>query len=518
MRIRIVLTQATVLLVTALAAESAVAQPGAGQAKLGLADLIERSEPSCVRLDVTLRDGKAIGSGFIVNDDGWVVTNYHVVAGARQATASFHDGVSAEVEGFLAYAVRRDLAVIKIKTKRKLKALPLADGKPRKGEVAVAIGAPQGLSFTATEGIISAIRDGAELKAFGQDAVGTWLQTSASISPGSSGGPLLNLTGEVMGVNSGGLESAQNLNFAVSAEDIAYVVKVAAKSKLRNLASIEPAPEPRPVPRPTGRQQVVCKLPAERRFAHRFKLGVEEDEFDKVKWLRTEWLPLKHNDARLASCGLRVSVPSRADRPSPGVLWEVGTTARAFAFIGVGARRCQILIDDESIRLSDPEHKGDVGRGGVSEKMGTALRLDGFLKIIMAKKVKARIGMLEYELSDSQLECLRELASRIPLGSTADGEVLVQRYELDEDPTVPESLAKRARAAKERDAAQPGDAPEAQPAQSELEKRAEGRLRLARQFLNLGRKSTARRYLDEIVEKYPGTKAAKEAKKLLEGI
>ena len=122
--------------------------PGALQAQggvksaLGLADLIEKVEPSCVRVDVTTAKGGSIGSGFIVNEAGWVATNHHVVAGGLSATVSFADKTVAPVEGVLAYDKRRDLALIKIKTDRKLKALPLAKEKPRKGENSVAIGAP----------------------------------------------------------------------------------------------------------------------------------------------------------------------------------------------------------------------------------------------------------------------------------------------------------------------------------------------------------------------------------------
>ncbi len=418
--------------------------PVAGQdEKLSLADLIEQTEPSCVRLDVKLRNGQAIGSGFIVNQSAWIVTNYHVIEGAAQITASFADGMKAEVAGFLAYDKKRDVAVLQIKTDRKARPLKLTTKVPRKGESSIAIGAPQGLSFTATEGIISAIRDGKELKEFGNDAVGTWLQTSTPISPGSSGGPLLNMKGEVVGANSGSLPSAQNLNFAISAGDIDLVIKTAERSQLQMLAKLEP-PRTRPTPRPrpsADGEQIVCKLPAERRFKHRYKIGQEEDEFDKVVWLRTPWMPLKHNDPRLATCGLRVGVPYRENNPSPAVIWEVGTTAKSFAFIGIGATRFQLLYDGESAELNNPKHKGDVGRGGVAETLTTLFRLDGFLEVISAKEVKARVGQMQYELTPDQLECLRDLASRLPTGETAEGEILVQRHSADEDPTSPRALA-----------------------------------------------------------------------------
>jgi hypothetical protein len=254
------------------------------------------------------------------------------------------------------------------------------------------------------------------------------------------------MKGEIVGANSATLESGQNLNFAICAEDIALVLKQAASGRLKQLSSMAPlgrVPVRRTRPGNSGTdKQVVCNLPADRRFRHRFKIAKEEDEFDKVAWIRTEWLPLKHNDRRLGSCGLRVGLLYREDSPAPFAMWEVGTTAKSFAFIGPGTRRFQLLIDDESVLVSDPQHKGEIRRGrnglgaGVAETLSTLLRLDDFLEIIMASKVKARVGALEYELSKEQLECLRDLASRLPTGATADGEFLVGRYTKDEDPSI----------------------------------------------------------------------------------
>lgn len=435
--------QWAVVVLAVLAPSSARARGNAGKEKLSLADLIEQAEPSCVRLDMTLRKGKSIGSGFVVNKKGWIVTNYHVVAGAVTGAATFADGTKAPIEGYLAHDERRDVAVVKIKTNRALVPLTLSKTLPRKGETAIAISAPQGLSFTATEGMISAIRKGSELKAFGTEADGTWLQTSTPISPGSSGGPLFNLQGEVVGANAATLQGAQNLNFAISATEIAGVIIVAGNSRVADLAKLDPPPASRAtIPSPGG--TAVRKLPAERRFSHPFRIAKEEDEFDKLAWLRTPWLPLAHNDRRLTSRGLRVGVPYREDNPSPAVIWELGTTSRSFSFIGPGSRRFQLLVDGEPVQLSEPKHKGDVGPGKVSERMTTLLTLEGFLELIMAKEVKARLGKMEYRLTKEQLECLRDLASRLPEGATGEG-LRVERYAVDEDPSVPPALAARFR-------------------------------------------------------------------------
>ena len=329
-----------------------------------LADLIEKAEPSCVRIDVQLKDGgRSIGSGFVVDAvRKWVVTNYHVVADSKAATVSFPDGTKAEVEGWRAHYVDYDLALLQIKTDKRLTALALAPQLPRKGEKTVAIGTPQGLSFTATEGIISAIRDGGELLKFiAPDSVGEkdpkkqlkgkWLQTSTPISPGSSGGPLLDMQGDVVGVNSGSLVSAQNINFAVSCLQIKELVDVARRIRLRELSILTPSAGTWLSDRPSAEEssaEVVVTIPPKKRYRHGFRIESEEDEFDQVTVLRTPWLPVKHANRALTSLGVRVSIVFDKEEVMPLALWEVGATARSFQFLGRDKSRFQILAGEES--------------------------------------------------------------------------------------------------------------------------------------------------------------------------
>jgi S1-C subfamily serine protease len=444
-----------------LGAAGAVAQdkPAEAPGRLRLEDLIEKAEPACVRIDVTLRGGGGIGSGFLVGKADRVVTNYHVVAGATAAKVTFSDGATSEVKGYLAFDKRRDVAVLQLESPRKATPLKMAEKLPRKGESVVAIGSPSGLSFTVTEGIVSATRDGKELKDYGLDAEGTWLQTSTPISPGSSGGPLLNLAGEVVGANSGSLASAQNLNFAICSTDIAKVLVEADRAKLASLDKLDPlpgTPGPGPTPRPgrPGRPDIPSlpvetqhvKLPAERKFTHRYGIAREEDEFDKIVWLRTQWIPLKHNDARLLSCGIRIGVPYREDGPAPAVIWEMGTTSKGFAYTGREGRHFQIAYDGESADAGDPEHKIDLVKGVWNERLTSLIKLEAFVKIVMSKSVKARVGITEYELTPDQLECLRDLASQLPTGSGPG--LTVERMEIEDDPTAPASA--KAKAAREK--------------------------------------------------------------------
>src|SRR5262245_13513253 len=157
-----------------------------------LPSLITRVELSVIRIDVQKADGKSIGSGFIVNREGIAVTNFHVIQGAQRVSAVLHDGTELNVAGVLAADDERDIAILQIDSQRKLKELVLSAELPLKGESVMAVGAPKGLSFSVTDGLVSAVRRGRDLGELGGPQVGTWIQTSTPISPGNSGGPLVN--------------------------------------------------------------------------------------------------------------------------------------------------------------------------------------------------------------------------------------------------------------------------------------------------------------------------------------
>ncbi len=192
-------------------------------AEVTLPDLIARVEPAVVRLEVEGEDGGVLGSGYIVHEDGTAVTNYHVISGAKAATAIFADGTKVAVQGYKLVKPRADIAVIKLNLgDKKIEPIPLAEAIPQKGVDVVGFGAPEGLSFTTSTGIISGIRN-ADVMAeeVGEDLDGTWLQTTCPISHGSSGGPLTDRQGRLVAMNSKVHTTGQNLNFAISAIDIA---------------------------------------------------------------------------------------------------------------------------------------------------------------------------------------------------------------------------------------------------------------------------------------------------------
>ena len=184
--------------------------------------LIALVKPFVVRINVIGQEGPSVGSGFVVNINGTVITNYHVIAGAKNVEVEFANGTKAKGLGYRAVNTKKDIAIIKIEMPASAQAVvPLAEALPGEGAEVMAFGAPLGLSFTSSKGIISALRKEEEMRdPLGADVKGNWLQTDTPISPGDSGGPLVDRYGRVVGMNTMQLTSGQNLNFAVSAQDI----------------------------------------------------------------------------------------------------------------------------------------------------------------------------------------------------------------------------------------------------------------------------------------------------------
>ena len=147
-----------------------------------------------------------LGSGFIVDPSGVIVTCYHVIDGAYPAVVRLLNGASFGDISVLGYDSLRDIAVIKVKGRGLAKARLAGSDDIEVGEPVVAIGNPRGLENTVSDGLLSGVR---EMK--GE----TMLQISAPISPGSSGGPVFNASGQVIGVAAATLEDGQNLNFCV---------------------------------------------------------------------------------------------------------------------------------------------------------------------------------------------------------------------------------------------------------------------------------------------------------------
>jgi S1-C subfamily serine protease len=160
------------------------------------------------------------GSGFVISSDGYIVTNNHVIEDAIDIKANFSDGriEKAELKGT---DPSTDVAVIKIYGSGQ-KALSFADSDSLKvGQIAIAIGNPLGLQHSVTAGVVSAL--GRTLRATNGRLIDDVIQTDAALNPGNSGGPLVNSSGQVIGINTAVIPSAQGLCFAVSSNLTAYV-------------------------------------------------------------------------------------------------------------------------------------------------------------------------------------------------------------------------------------------------------------------------------------------------------
>jgi serine protease Do len=164
------------------------------------------------------RQVSVLGSGMVVHEDGYVITNAHVVKGSEKIKVVFSDG-SEYMAKVISEDESRDLAVLKIPVDKKLPFIHLGRSNDLMiGETVVAIGNPYGYANTVTSGVVSAV--GRDI----QVDKGFWLrgliQTDAPINPGNSGGPLLNINGELIGVNTAVRAEAQNIGFAIPVDTL----------------------------------------------------------------------------------------------------------------------------------------------------------------------------------------------------------------------------------------------------------------------------------------------------------
>ena len=221
--------------------ESAVAAKDEGQSELKPYQ-IEQTYGSAVLFVLVADENKKVfktGSGFVISKDGFAVTNHHVVVDGKYIEMRLPNGKQYPVAHVISYDAPRDLAVVQLETTDPLPVVKMGDSdKVVLGEQAVAIGSPKGMEHTISDGLVSAWRDSG--KGF------KMIQISVPISHGSSGGPLFNMQGEVIGVTSAGLEDGQNLNFAIPINIVKEVLKQQDRILLADLPSSESQKEKQP--------------------------------------------------------------------------------------------------------------------------------------------------------------------------------------------------------------------------------------------------------------------------------
>jgi len=188
-----------------------------------VADVAERVGPAVVRVEAQGPGGRgSAGSGVVIAGDGVVLTNGHVVGGARRIRLGFADSGEAEAE-VLGDAPGTDLALLRARLPIGAPAASLSDSKRlRRGHLVVAIGNPLGFEFTVTAGVVSAL--GRSLRARGGRLMDDVIQTDAALNPGNSGGPLMDGSGRVVGINTAMIGGAQGLCFAVSSNTALFAV------------------------------------------------------------------------------------------------------------------------------------------------------------------------------------------------------------------------------------------------------------------------------------------------------
>jgi S1-C subfamily serine protease len=207
---------------------------------------------------VQVRQEKSLGSGFVIavhGDEAIAATNYHVIEGAKKITIFFpaddHEMKNGlESEGYIEILPTRDLALVHFKLKgKKVAPLKVADKVPEQGDTVYTFGSPVGQRNTIAPGMVSCVRSGQEVadlmdrlgkdtytKGMGYTLDATWIQHTAPMSHGNSGGPLTNDKGEVVGLNTmnfapeGTSAGGQQLNYAISAIHVTELLKNAGKS------------------------------------------------------------------------------------------------------------------------------------------------------------------------------------------------------------------------------------------------------------------------------------------------
>lgn len=190
-------------------------------------NVYEKISPAIVAIEAQVPDGVSAGTGCIVTSDGLILTGSHVVEKSTSIDVTTHNGQTYKAKFVAQMGKNKDLALIKIEPKKPLQVVSFGDSEEvRVGQKVLTIGNPFGFSNTLTQGIISRI-----------DYVKNRFQTDAAINPGCSGGPLLNSTGEVIGISQSIYNPDHNISnigigFAIPSNEAIKFIATVDKSKI----------------------------------------------------------------------------------------------------------------------------------------------------------------------------------------------------------------------------------------------------------------------------------------------
>jgi S1-C subfamily serine protease len=174
--------------------------------------IVARAKPAVVQLEIQTGHGLQSGTGFFISSDGYLVTNAHVIAGAlnqTDITVTANNGTQYSVESLAYLDQEADIAILKLDCHDVAYLQPETDDNVAEGQSVLVIGNPEGLQGTVSNGLVAAIRTNPNL-----------IQITAPISPGSSGSPVLNEAGRVIGVAAQIYRQGQNLNFAIPVAEV----------------------------------------------------------------------------------------------------------------------------------------------------------------------------------------------------------------------------------------------------------------------------------------------------------
>ncbi len=193
-----------------------------------------RDEQSPLGVGDNFRQVNGMGTGVVIDERGYIITNYHVVEGVGRIQVSLADGTTV-VGKLAAHDPKTDLAILKIPTTSPMDVISIGTSSDlMRGEPVIAVGNAYGYDHTVTEGIISALRRPVQVSE--EQKYQGLIQTDASINPGNSGGPLLNIDGEMVGINVAVRVGAQGIGFAIPVDEAMEVAaKLLSAERLRSV-------------------------------------------------------------------------------------------------------------------------------------------------------------------------------------------------------------------------------------------------------------------------------------------
>ncbi|HET6883618.1 MAG TPA: trypsin-like peptidase domain-containing protein [Pirellulales bacterium] len=458
--------------------------------------LVGRIEPSVVVVQVKLEKSSGIGSGFPLDDKGTIVTNYHVIEGAKSATIKFGQK-TAEIEGFLVYSPGKDIAILKAKLgPEQVAPLKLAAGTPAKGEPVLTFGAPLGFDSTVSNGIVSSVRKGTELQEIFKRMAGddiyvkqqhydldaVWVQTTAPISGGNSGGPLVNLKGEVVGLNTWALTIGQNMNFAISASHITQLL-ASANSGVHPFSEL-PAPREKQVAAGNGRRTLEYWNEVSK---------INRNLAKQLNRIRQPTIPKNEQQLRALFPKLAGIYKKMGD-----MLPDTADKLKALKIDDVDGDLVALVTVDALVLDKLGQEVKDMS---ADAKNLRAERLIIFDSEKLGKKAYGEYEKLEIGQAYDVLRI--RLTKRY-------GETFASIF----DASSPSKSAKSDDDSP--DAAVAADNKPADPDDAKREKEAAGKLKSAKLLKDAGKREAAKKSLEQIVERFAGTKAAGEAQKLLD--